>query len=52
MVAIERGEAAHATAAPSYDVFISYQWQDHDQVEPIAQALRQRGLNVFSIAGI
>jgi hypothetical protein len=47
MSTIERILAAHAAAAPSYDVFISYHWQDHDILEPIAQALLQRDLNVF-----
>lgn len=31
----------------AYDVFLSYSWQDHAAVEPIAQALRQRGLVPF-----
>jgi len=31
----------------AYDVFLSYSWQDHATVEPIAQALRQRGIDPF-----
>jgi hypothetical protein len=34
-------------AADSYDVFCSYRWQDHAEVEAVAQALRQKGLKVF-----
>src|SRR5262249_48009899 len=30
-----------------YDVFLSYHWRDHDRVEAIARALRERNLNVF-----
>ena len=45
-MAIQRAETPHATAAPSYDVFISYHRRHHDQVESIAQGLRQRDLNV------
>ena len=33
-------------AAP-YDVFLSYHWRDHESVEPVAQALRDRGLRIF-----
>jgi hypothetical protein len=37
-----------ATASyASYDVFFSYHWRDHAEVEAVAQALRQQGLNVF-----
>ena len=31
----------------SYDLFLSYHRGDHQQVEPIARALRERGLGVF-----
>jgi len=30
-----------------YDIFLSYHWRDHATVEPIAQALRTRNLEVF-----
>jgi formylglycine-generating enzyme required for sulfatase activity len=33
--------------SPRYDVFVSYHWQDHEDVETLAQALRDRGLSVF-----
>jgi tetratricopeptide (TPR) repeat protein len=32
---------------PAYDVFISYPWADRDAIEPLAQALRDHGLQVF-----
>ncbi len=31
----------------AYDVFLSYSWQDRAMVEPIAKALRQRGIDPF-----
>ena len=31
----------------TYDVFLSYNWQDHTAVEKIARALRERQLEVF-----
>ncbi len=33
--------------ADSFDVFFSYHWRDHAEVEAVAQALRQQGLNIF-----
>ena len=30
-----------------YDVFVSYSWADRAAVQPLAQALRERGLRVF-----
>ena len=41
------GGLARRAATPSYDVFVGYQWQDHDSIEPTAQALRQGGLSVL-----
>jgi hypothetical protein len=32
---------------PSYDVFVSYPWTDREAIQPLAQALRDRGLQVF-----
>jgi formylglycine-generating enzyme required for sulfatase activity len=31
----------------AYDLFLSYHWRDHDMVEPLARALRQKGLEVL-----
>ncbi len=31
----------------SYDVFVSYHWQDHESVETLARAITKRGLRVF-----
>jgi TIR domain len=31
----------------TYDVFVSYTWVDRKGVEPLAQALRDRGLRIF-----
>ena len=31
----------------AYDLFLSYHWRDRDVVEPLAHALRQKGLEVF-----
>ena len=33
--------------SPHYDVFVSYHWQDHKNVEAVARGLRERGLSVF-----
>ncbi len=30
-----------------YDLFLSYNWRDHGQVESVANALQERGLSVF-----
>jgi hypothetical protein len=30
-----------------YDLFVSYHWRDHGSVEPVAQSLRERGLQPF-----
>jgi len=30
-----------------YDLFLSYHWRDRDLVEPLARALRVKGLEVF-----
>jgi len=32
---------------PDVDVFLSYHWRDHAQVEALAQRLRKRGVTVF-----
>jgi hypothetical protein len=36
-------------AGGPYDVFFSYQWRDHAEVEAVARALIQKGLNVFLV---
>jgi hypothetical protein len=30
-----------------FDVFLSYHWRDHAQVESLAHRLREQGLQVF-----
>ena len=41
------GRGSGEGSVTTYDVFLSYHWQDQAAVEPIARELRGRGLRVF-----
>jgi hypothetical protein len=42
-----RGTRMNDRSATHFDVFLSYHWRDHAQVEALAQRLREQGLQVF-----